>query len=264
MLIEMGILDALVAKQGEPATAADLAAATRCNELVIGMYLSTGGGYRDRVHVSPLARLMRIPCALFFCEEMDEMTYRANHITSLLVKPGWKGALQWAEPLYPIMADIRRFLSSTSFACTGEESAPSAFEFSHGKTIWKVLEEQPDQRHNFELWMRERRKHEENLWHRRFPPCASLSSANLKIDPEAVLMVDIGGANGSQAIDFKAQFPHLPGRYVVQDLFLPKPDGASEHLEGVELMSYDFFTPQPIKGKSFVVLSVRLRFPNSC
>ena len=212
----------------------------------------------------PLARLMRIPCALLFCEEMDEMTYRANHITSLLVKPGWKGALQWAEPLYPIMADIRRFLSSTSFACTGEESAPSAFEFSHGKTIWKVLEEQPDQRHNFELWMRERRKHEENLWHRRFPPCASLSSANLKIDPEAVLMVDIGGANGSQAIDFKAQFPHLPGRYVVQDLFLPKPDGASEHSEGVELMSYDFFTPQPIKGKSFVVLSVRLRFPNSC
>lgn len=112
--------------------------------------------------------------------------------------------------------------------------------------------------------MRERRKHEENLWHRRFPPSASLSSANLKLDPEAVLMVDIGGANGSQAIDFKAQFPHLPGRYVVQDLFLPKADGVSKHSEGVELMSYDFFTPQPIKGESYIILSVCLQFLNPC
>ncbi|KAK0513495.1 hypothetical protein JMJ35_004481 [Cladonia borealis] len=232
MLLEMGILDALVAKQGGTAKAAELAAATGCDELVI-------------------ARLMRIPCALLFCDEMDEMTYRANHITSLLVEPGQKGSLRWNEALYPIVTDIRRFLSSTSFGHTSGESAPSAFEFSHGKTIWKLLEEQPDQRHNFELLMRERKKHEENLWHRRFPPCALLSSANLKTDPEAVLMVDIGGANGSQALSFKAQFPHLPGRYVVQDLFFPKPDGASKPSEGVELMSYDFFTPQPVKGARF-------------
>ena len=37
MLIEMGVLDALVAKDGAEATAADLAAATDCNELVIGV-----------------------------------------------------------------------------------------------------------------------------------------------------------------------------------------------------------------------------------
>ena len=143
------------------------------------------------------------------------------------------------------MADARRFLSSTSFGRTSEEWAPSAFEFSHGKPMWKVLEEEPDQRHNFELWMRERRKHKEYLWHRRYPPCASPSSANLKIDPEAVLMVDIGGANGSQALDFKAQFPHLPGRYVVQDLYLPKPDEASKPSEGVKLMSWKAASRKP-------------------
>lgn len=37
MLIEMGVLDALVVKHGVEATAADLAAATDCNELVIGV-----------------------------------------------------------------------------------------------------------------------------------------------------------------------------------------------------------------------------------
>ena len=43
MLLEMGILDALVARQGETATAAELAAATGCNELVIGIYISAEG-----------------------------------------------------------------------------------------------------------------------------------------------------------------------------------------------------------------------------
>ena len=41
MLLEMGLLDALVAKQGETATAPELAAAMGCDELVIGTYLST-------------------------------------------------------------------------------------------------------------------------------------------------------------------------------------------------------------------------------
>ncbi|KAA6408781.1 MAG: O-methyltransferase [Lasallia pustulata] len=231
-LNEMGVLDALMAKEGTTATAADLAAATGCKELMI-------------------ARLMRVACALLFCEETDEMTYRTNQITSLLVKPGWKAALQLPEVLYPVVADIRRFLSSTNFGRTGAESASSAFEFSHGKTIWKVLEEQPNQRRNFDMWLREKRMHEENHWHKRFPPCVSLSSANLKTGPDAVLMVDIGGATGSQEIDFKAQFPHLPGRYVLQDLYALKLNGATKHPEGVELMAYDFFTPQPIKGARF-------------
>ena len=41
MLIEMGVLDVLVAKQGIAATAAELAAATGCSELLISMYYPT-------------------------------------------------------------------------------------------------------------------------------------------------------------------------------------------------------------------------------
>ena len=52
MLLEMGILDALIAKQGETATAAELAAATGCNELVIGIYISAEGRiWRLSLHV---------------------------------------------------------------------------------------------------------------------------------------------------------------------------------------------------------------------
>ena len=247
MLIEMRILDALVAKQ--IATAEDLATTTGYSELVIGICYPTK--LLIWAHTFLIARLMRVACALLFCEEIDERTYRANHITSLLVIPGWKGALQWSEAFYPVIVDIRRFLSATTFGRLKDESTPTAFEFTHGKTLYKYLEENPDQRHNFDLWMRERRKHEEGLWHTRFPPFASLSSANLKQDPEAVLLVDIGGASGSQVIDFKTHFPHLPGRCVLQELFPPKSNELPEGSEGLEIMAYDFFTPQPLKGKFF-------------
>ena len=192
---------------------------------------------------------MRVASALLFCEEMDEATYRANDLTSLLVKPGWIGALQWAETAYPIATNIRRFISSTGYANTGDPSAPPAFDFAHDKSMWKVLEEQPSLRRSFNLWMRERRQHEERSWHKRFPPCASLTGAVLKKDLDAILLVDVGGANGSQAIDFKTTFPHLPGKYVLQDISYFTSGDAGEGPEGVEIMAYDFFTPQPKKGK---------------
>lgn len=188
---------------------------------------------------------MRVACALVFCEETDEMTYRTNAITSLLVKPGWKGGLRWAEIIYPAVMNIRRFLAQADFVRTGDQSAPSAFEFLEGKSIWKVLEEQPDLRRDFDLFMRERRESEQHLWYQNYPPSASLSIGDLKADPEAVLMVDVGGALGSQLVNFKTQFPHLPGRYVLQDLQLSE---SASYPEGVEVMEYDFFTPQPIKG----------------
>ena len=207
-------------------------------------------GVSDEANSPDRVRLMRLACALCFCEETDEQTYRANEITSCLVQPGWKGALRWMDLVFPVAANIRRFLKSTNFALEDDEKMQSAFEFVHGKSMWKVLEENPDQRHNFDLWMTERKKHEETRWHRRFPPSASLSPSHLKDDPEAVLMVDVGGANGSQLINFKAQFPHLPGRFVLQDLqesieaFVPP--------KGIEVMAYDFFTPQPVKGIYFL------------
>ncbi|KAM0804919.1 O-methyltransferase-domain-containing protein [Usnea florida] len=230
MLIEMGILDALETKQDRRATATELAVSTGCSEMVV-------------------ARLMRLACALCFCEEIDEQTYQANQITSCLIQPGWKGALRWMDLITPVVADMRRFLSSTNFVRSDEGQGLTPFEFVHGKSMWKVLEENPEQRRNFDLWMAERKRHEETLWHRRFPPSASLRPADLKIEPEAVLMVDVGGANGSQLINFKTQFPHLPGRFVLQDL--PESIENCKPPEDVEAVAYNFFTPQPIKGARF-------------
>ncbi|GES61575.1 putative O-methyltransferase [Aspergillus terreus] len=232
MLIELGIIDALVALGQDEVRANELAASTGTNEELV-------------------ERLMRVASGLGFCEEVDEATYRANELTRHLVQPGWKGALRWMDIIYPMAGKMREYLSTTRFG--RQLSAPgtaTAFEYTHGKSMWQVLEESPDQRRNFDLWMRERRKHEETSWHRRFPPSAQLTPDQLRSDPETVLMVDVGGAHGSQLVNFRTQFPHLPGRYVLQDL--PESVAAvTAKLAGVEVMAYDFFTPQPVKGARF-------------
>lgn len=66
------------------------------------------------------------------------------------------------------------------------------------------------------------------------------------------LFVDIGGAMGYQAIAVKQRYPGMAGRVILQDA-----DNTIQQMkknplpgfDGIEAMSYDFFTPQPVKGK---------------
>ena len=189
---------------------------------------------------------MRIPCALYFCEEVGEATYTANDLTSLLVKPGWRGGFKWAEINFQTASSIRSFVKSSEFLRTGDTSSPPAFQFATGKSLWNVLAEDPGLRRDFDLFMRERREHEERSWHIRYPPVAALRVEELKNDKDVALMVDIGGANGSQLVDFRDQFPELPGGCVLQDMQPPEEPPAP----GIEVMKYDFFQKQPVQGKS--------------
>ncbi|KAJ4347126.1 uncharacterized protein N0V89_011064 [Didymosphaeria variabile] len=53
-------------------------------------------------------------------------------------------------------------------------------------------------------------------------------------DPEAVLLIDIGGSFGHDLIDFHSAFPDMPGK-----LDFPK---------GIDAQAHDAFTPQPVVG----------------
>lgn len=69
---------------------------------------------------------------------------------------------------------------------------------------------------------------------------------NCDAENDRVLYVDIGGGVGHQCAHFKAKYPDLPGRIILQDLqhsidqALPTP--------GVENMVHNIFEAQPVKG----------------
>lgn len=76
--------------------------------------------------------------------------------------------------------------------------------------------------------------------------------------PEQVAFVDVGGGNGQQIAALKAKIPDLQGRLVLQDrpVVLEK----ALEVEGMEKMSYDYLTEQPVKS-ACVSLSEFVPFP---
>ena len=85
-------------------------------------------------------------------------------------------------------------------------------------------------------------------------------------DEEAVLLVDVGGDTGADAVNFHKAWPDLRGRIILQD----RPDSIAkvdeEALKPVEAMGHDFFTPQPVRGaKVYHLKSVLHDWPDeSC
>ncbi|ATY63776.1 O-family 2 [Cordyceps militaris] len=64
-------------------------------------------------------------------------------------------------------------------------------------------------------------------------------------EPDQVAFVDVGGGNGQQIAALKARIPDLQGRVVLQDR--PEVLDRALEVEGMERMSYDYLTEQPIK-----------------
>ena len=67
------------------------------------------------------------------------------------------------------------------------------------------------------------------------------------IGDQDVLLVDIGGSFGHDLLDFRRKWPDVPGRLVLQDL--PEVVASVQNLDpSIDVMGYDFFTEQPVKG----------------
>jgi hypothetical protein len=69
-------------------------------------------------------------------------------------------------------------------------------------------------------------------------------------DSTKPVFVDVGGGTGQQCVAVRRKWPGLPGRVVLQDLPAVVAEAEVPEGYGIEVMAYDFFTPQPVKGKS--------------
>jgi len=140
-----------------------------------------------------------------------------------------------------------------------EPSKQAPWEYSHnGKSFWKVLEEDPEYKKDFDLYMAARRQG--GLvpdWFELYPVAIELGRTTpgglgLRTGKDDVLFVDVAGGRGHDVAKFRTSFPHLQGRCILQDLPETIAEVKKAPPEGVELMEYDFFTPQPVRGETFL------------
>jgi len=121
------------------------------------------------------------------------------------------------------------------------------FEYALGTpTIFRFLEKTPEQKQSFDSYMASKRPASQQQWFHIYPAREKLKNAHS--GSGAVLIVDVGGGPGQELIGFQRAYPDIPGRLVLQDLRITL-DRIEKPPVGVEKMEYDFFTPQPIKGK---------------
>ena len=121
--------------------------------------------------------------------------------------------------------------------------------------MFEFLGKHPVERAHFDSWMVERRRGKLE-WLDIFPFKERLSN-NLRNDQDAVVLVDVGGSQGRELVKFRERYPDIPGKLVLQDL--PGPlNGIKSPLEGIEVMSHDFYTPQPVKGQRLPIKKLQL------
>jgi 16S rRNA A1518/A1519 N6-dimethyltransferase RsmA/KsgA/DIM1 with predicted DNA glycosylase/AP lyase activity len=66
-------------------------------------------------------------------------------------------------------------------------------------------------------------------------------------DEKAVVMVDVGGGIGQVTEKTLEENSQVKGRFVVQDLGAIIEEARAKN-PNFEVLEYDFFTPQPVKG----------------
>ena len=89
-----------------------------------------------------------------------------------------------------------------------------------------------------------------------FYPVEERLGKGLKQGQDAVTLVDVGGGMGHDLAAFASKNPRISGRLILQDR--PSVIGQiSDPNPKFEPTAHDFFTPQPVKGKSLLVESVR-------
>jgi demethylsterigmatocystin 6-O-methyltransferase len=125
------------------------------------------------------------------------------------------------------------------------DSYHTVFQDAHNtkESCFDWLMRHPANFETFNKYMAARRENQKT-WIQVYPVEEDATS----LAPERPLFVDIGGNIGHQAAEFKAKYPKLPGKVILQDL-----PGAIQHAlptPGVENQVHDFYEAQPVKSGS--------------
>jgi len=154
------------------------------------------------------------------------------------------------------MQPLPKYLIKTSYQNPAySEHLPFNLAFGP-KPFFPWVQEHPEVLGSLLQWMAVQREgHTE--WLDFYPFEGQIVAGFSAEDPDAVLVVDVGGNMGHEIQAIRQKFPSLPGRMVLQDL--PNTIAQVTPSQQMEAMAHNFFTSQPINGKILVLGKLQLR-----
>lgn len=198
-----------------------------------------------------LMRILRAVSSVGFLNQTTKTTWAPTALTHVVAIPAFR---DWMSTTFDqrvkSSGSFPEWLAKREYKTTGAVDDCVASEVL-GMSIWEYYDTNPEASAIFDSSMSIQNAAPPEMQ----PPYPFRSqlSSQIRTDPDAVTLVDIGGGYGHAIQQIEAEYPHLKGRFVLQDLpkTIDKIDPAHAAKAGYEPMAHDFFKPQPVKGAKY-------------
>ncbi|KAI1140004.1 putative sterigmatocystin 8-O-methyltransferase precursor [Hypoxylon sp. FL0543] len=196
-----------------------------------------------------MKRLLRYYQSYGMISQPGNDAYSRNNVTTALASDGGRSGISYFfEMISPSFMAFPRFLRQNGYVNpTDPNHCPWHLGHDTDLSPFPWLQSHPEHLGYFLPWMTAQRDG--------LPIFLDVLDFEREFarntTPSTPLFVDIGGAIGHQCVALKRRFPELPGRIILQEqahVISQVKENPLPGFEGIEAQSYDFFTPQPIKG----------------
>jgi len=229
--VEKGIFDLLAQNEGQTLTNETIAEKTKIDPVLT-------------------KRLLRYYRSFGMIAQPGDDAYGSNNITKNLASMGGSvGVKYFHETISPALTALPQYLRETGYKNPSDMSyCPWHVGHRTAQSPFDWLQSHPEHMEVFLPWMTVQR---EGL-----PIFLDVIDFQKEFaqeitDDSTAVFVDVGGAMGHQCVALKQRHPELRGRIVLQDqahIIEQVKANPMPGFDGIGVESYDFFTPQTIRG----------------
>lgn len=210
-------------------------------------YYVSSSSHSILASVASIFHLAEVIVAIRSIGEAGVDTYVPNNITKNLIVPRLEAGVNHTYDIVRVATmALPSFLAKTKYQ-NPADSNNCAFQegFHTRENLFDWFPKHPELLNDFNLWMTGQRDGRTNWLD--FFPFEERVARGFERGDGSVMLIDVGGGRGQEVEAIKNKHPHLPGRFLLQDL--PNTIRKALPVPGMEAVAHDFFTQQPIKGQ---------------
>ncbi|KAI0012631.1 putative O-methyltransferase [Xylariaceae sp. FL0662B] len=225
--VELGLFKCIV-DHGDSATSKELSSLSGGEELLI-------------------VRVLRLLASIGFVEEIGERTWKATAVTKAMATEYIAaGHRMLGETVMVAAQKGPKYLREAGYSCpTEQHDGFMQYAFQTKLSTFEFFSSMPQVLNDFNLFMGNTMGARQ-YWLDWFPVEERLLNG-VTFTKDSILLVDVGGGRGHDVVAFHEKFPNQEGRIILQDRA-----SVMDNIQGlnaaIELVTYDFFTEQPVKG----------------
>ncbi|KAL1954422.1 hypothetical protein VTO42DRAFT_1192 [Malbranchea cinnamomea] len=243
--IDLGIFALMANNAGAPTTVNELSSATGADPVLLG-------------------RVMKHLGAMGVVEETGTDEYRnTGFSTALTIQKYADGFPCVTGCVTPAILQLPAYLKKTGYKNPRDgKDGPFQYGLKTHLDFFEFLDANPVIHSQYNSTMAAYRQGRASWMDPGFYPVQSNLVDGASTEKDSVFLVDVGGNKGHDLEEFRAKWPDVPGRLILQDQEAVIGQIKKIH-SSIEPMAHDFFTEQPVKGaRAYYMHSVLHDWPD--